>query len=169
MRILLYFVALSCSWCIQNVSAQSLDYPIRPVDFTQVQLKEGFWKSRVTTATKVTIPYAFKKCEETGRIDNFKFAGGLELGKFRGQYGFDDSDVYKILEGASYSLMTDNDPKLRTYVDELVGYVAAAQEADGYLYTAWSLKANEYAEMTCCSYTKEGRYIGSKFSHELYN
>lgn len=147
----------------------SSDYPIRPVDFTQVKLEDGFWKDRVTTATKVTIPYAFKKCEETGRIDNFIFAGGLEEGKFRGKYGFDDSDVYKILEGASYSLMTDNDPELRAYVDKLVSYLAAAQEENGYLYTAWSLKANEYNDFTCCSYEDDGQWVGSQFSHELYN
>ncbi|MEM7374775.1 MAG: beta-L-arabinofuranosidase domain-containing protein [Bacteroidota bacterium] len=158
--------------CIQTGLAQTLssDYPIRPVDFTQVQLKDGFWKNRVTTATKVTIPYAFKKCEETGRVNNFRFAGGLDVGEFKGQYGFDDSDVYKILEGASYSLMTEKDPEMRAYVDKLVSYLAAAQEADGYLYTAWSLKANEYAEMTCCSYSKDGhQWTGSQFSHELYN
>ncbi|MDH3242987.1 MAG: glycoside hydrolase family 127 protein [Saprospiraceae bacterium] len=153
----------------QSLYGQSKDYPIHPVDFTQVQLKDGFWKDRVATASKVTIPYAFKKCEETGRIDNFRFAGGLALGKFQGRYGFDDSDVFKILEGAAYSLMTDPDPELRAYVDTVVSYIRAAQEADGYLYTAWSLKANDYADLACCSYAEEGRYIASKFSHELYN
>lgn len=156
----------------RHAEAQSLssDYPIRPVEFTKVQLRDGFWKKRVSTATQVTIPYAFKKCEETGRINNFRFAGGLAVGQFNGQYGFDDSDVYKILEGASYSLMTEDNPEMRAYVDKLVSYLAAAQEADGYLYTAWSLKANDYAEMTCCSYSKDGhQWTGSQFSHELYN
>ena len=154
-----------------QINAQPLgsDYPIRPVDFTQVKLNDGFWKSRVTTATKVTIPYAFEKCEETGRINNFIYAGGLKKGKFQGDYGFDDSDVYKILEGASYSLMTESDSKLRAYVDQLVSYIGAAQEDDGYLYTAWTLKANDHVEMRCCSYDDAGRYVGSKFSHELYN
>ncbi len=148
---------------------QRTDYPIQPVDFIAVKFTEGFWKDRLETVKNVTIPYAFEKCEETGRINNFIYAGGLKEGKFKGQFGFDDSDVYKILEGASYSLMLEDDPELRAYVDTLVSYVAAAQEDDGYLYTAWTLKANDYANMTCCSYDAAGKFVGSRMSHELYN
>src|SRR5690606_20889659 len=129
----------------------------------------GFWKDRLETVSKVTIPYAFKKCEETGRINNFIYAGGLKEGKFQGDFGFDDSDVYKILEGASYSLMLEDDPELRAYVDTLVYYIGAAQEDDGYLYTAWTLKANDYNDFTCCSYDPAGQFVGSRMSHELYN
>ncbi len=145
------------------------DYPIRPIDFTHVRLHEGFWKQRVEVATNVTIPFAFRKCEETGRIDNFIFAGGLKEGKFRGSYGFDDSDVYKIMEGASYSLMLNSDPEMESYLDTLVYYISEAQEDDGYIYTAWSLKANEYNDFKCCSYSDEGRFLALESSHELYN
>lgn len=145
------------------------DYPIRPVEFTNVKITDGFWKSRMDTASKVTIPYSFAKCEETGRIDNFIFAGGIEQGQFRGRFGFDDSDVYKIMEGAAYSLMNQYDQNLRSYLDTLISYVSAAQEDDGYLYTAWTLKANDYADLACCSYSEEGRYVNSRWSHELYN
>ena len=150
--------------------AQS-DYPIVPVGFQDVKLQDGFWKSRVETATQVTIPYAFQKCEETGRIDNFKKAGGLIKGGFVGGFGFDDSDVYKIMEGASYSLMTTRDPKMKAYLDTLISYMAAAQEADGYLYTAWSLKANENKnnKIICCTYVDKGRFYNLNQSHELYN
>lgn len=156
-----------CFW--GNAQSLTSDYPIQPVDFTKVQLKDGFWKNRVETATKVTIPYAFKKCEETGRVDNFIFAGGLKEGKFQGKYGFNDSDLFKIMEGAAFSLQTGKDPKMRAYLDKLVSYLAAAQQEDGYLYTAWTLKANDYADMTCCSYHEDGQFVGSQFSHELYN
>ena len=117
-----------------------------------------------------TIPFAFGKCEETGRIDNFIFAAGIREGKFRGRYGFDDSDVYKIIEGASYSLMLNHDPGMEAYLDTLVAYIAGAQEEDGYLYTPWTLKANEYNEFACCSYHEEGQWIGTTgASHEFYN
>jgi DUF1680 family protein len=145
------------------------DYPIRPVEFTKVNITNGFWKSRIDTAAKITIPYSFRKCEETGRIDNFVFAGGIREGKFRGKFGFDDSDVYKIMEGASYSLMNEYDPDLKLYLDTLISYISAAQEDDGYLYTAWTLKANDYADMACCSYSEEGKFVNSRWSHELYN
>jgi DUF1680 family protein len=114
------------------LSAQ--DYPIRPVDFTQVHFQSRFWSPRLDTNRKVTIPFAFQKCEETGRIDNFAIAGGLKEGKFKG-IAYDDSDVFKVMEGAAYSLAVQPDAKLDKYLDELIAKVAAAQEPDGYLYT----------------------------------
>ncbi len=150
--------------------AQVNDYPIQPISFTNVNVTGGFWRPRLESIATVTIPYAFKKCEETGRVNNFIYAAGIKEGKFQGDFGFDDSDVYKILEGASYSLMTQENPALRAYIDTLVSYIAGAQEEDGYLYTPWTLKANDYAEMTCCSYDESGeRFINGRWSHELYN
>jgi DUF1680 family protein len=155
--------------CTPGREKQVRDYPIVPVDFTHVQLNEGFWKDRVETAIDVTIPFSFRKCEETGRINNFIYAGGIKEGKFEGDYGFNDSDVYKIMEGAAYALMLEKDPALEAYLDSLVYYVAAAQEDDGYLYTAWTLNANEYNDFKCCSYSDEGRFVALDGSHELYN
>ncbi len=157
--------------CSSDTDRLQDDYPIAPVDFTQVKLMDGFWKDWVSTAVEQTIPFAFQKCEETGRIDNFIFAGGLKEGKYKGRYGFNDSDLYKIMEGAAYSLMLEDDPELDAYLDTLIGYVAAAQEQDGYLYTAWTLKANDYNDFACCTYHEDGRWIGTtlKGSHELYN
>jgi DUF1680 family protein len=83
----------------------------------------------------VTVPYAFRKCEETGRIDNFAVAGGLKEGRFRGAYPFDDSDVFKIMEGASFLLAVQKDEKLDAYLDSLIFLIGKAQEPDGYLYT----------------------------------
>ncbi|MDF1574852.1 MAG: glycoside hydrolase family 127 protein [Bacteroidales bacterium] len=158
------------SGCKPSPAEKSRDYPISPVDFTRVKLQEGFWKKWVETVQKTTIPFAFQKCEETGRIDNFIFAGGLREGKFRGKYGFNDSDLYKIMEGAAYALMIEEDPELAAYLDSLVYYVSGAQEEDGYLYTAWTLKANEYNEFYCCTYSDQGRWLEtSNSSHEFYN
>jgi DUF1680 family protein len=171
-----YFTALFlcavlvCQNCDMKVSEAARDYPITPVDFTHVKLQDGFWKEWVSTAIQKTIPFSFQKCEETGRIDNFIFAGGIREGKFRGKFGFDDSDLYKIMEGASYSLMLGEDPDMEDYLDSLVFYISEAQEEDGYLYTAWTLRANEYNDFTCCSYHEDGQWIGtSDLSHEFYN
>lgn len=151
--------------------AQSLveDYPITPVDFTKVHITGGFWKSRLDTVSHRTIPYAFAKCEETGRINNFIYAGKIKDGKFQGRFGFDDSDVYKIMEGAAYALMNEPNPALRAYLDKVISYIAAAQESDGYLYTAWTLKANDYNNFSCCTYDPKGQFLGTHSSHELYN
>ncbi len=116
-------------------ATSSKDYPVRPIPFTNVRVNDEFWAPRIETNRKVTIPYAFRKCEETGRIDNFAIAGGLMKGKVKG-YFFNDSDVYKVIEGAAYGLSVLPDPELEKYVDEVIAKIAAAQENDGYLYTA---------------------------------
>ncbi|MBA7690830.1 hypothetical protein ES703_99362 [subsurface metagenome] len=75
------------------------NYPVQPVSFTDVKVTDDFWAPRIETNRKVSIPYAFGKCAETGRIDNFAIAGGLMKGEHRANYPFDDTDPYKILEG----------------------------------------------------------------------
>lgn len=111
------------------------DYFITPVPFTDVTVADAFWTPRLETNRQVTIPYAFEKCEETHRIDNFAVAAGVKSGVHRG-YRFNDSDVYKIIEGAAYALRLHPDTKLETYVDSVIGLIAGAQEKDGYLFTA---------------------------------
>ena len=116
------------------------DYPFRPVPFTAVHLDDVFWAPRLETNRAVTIPYAFGKCEESGRMDNFARAGAVLRGenianrKLPG-FPFDDTDPYKVLEGASYALAVQPDPKMAAYLNHLIGLFAAAQEPDGYLYT----------------------------------
>jgi len=139
------------------------DYPIRPVAFTQVHIRDGFWAPRLEINRRVTIPYTFQKSEETGRIRNFAVAGGLEEGAFEGIY-FNDSDVFKIIEGASYSLQVHPDPQLKAYLDTLITKIAAAQEEDGYLYTNRTIDPSRAADSGGVQrWTNLGVY------HELYN
>jgi DUF1680 family protein len=138
------------------------DYPVQPVPFTAVQIADEFWSPRMETNRKVTIPYAFKMCEDTGRIDNFAIAGRLKQGKFRGIY-FNDSDVYKVIEGAAYSLAIHPAPELDKYLDDLIVKIAAAQEKDGYLYTARTLMGPDYTPPG----GKE-RWSDMAGGHELY-
>lgn len=161
------FVLSLLSVCCGHAS----DYPVQPVPFTAVDVADGFWRDRLETNRLVTIWYAFKKCEETGRIDNFAKAAKLMPGSFRGT-PFDDSDVYKLIEGASYCLATAPDPKLDAYLDALIAKIAAAQEPDGYLYTARTINpdnppgiASPKRWLNDCGGLK-GIYGDS---HELYN
>ncbi len=140
------------------------DYPMKPVPFTEVSFSDVFWSPRLETNRTVTVPFAFKQCEETGRIANFEIAGGLKQGSFRSRYSFDDSDVFKIIEGASYSLAQHPDPELDKYLDELIAKIAAAQEDDGYLFTARTIDPQSPMEMA----GKE-RWSNLQWSHELYN
>jgi len=139
------------------------DYPIQPVSFTQVRIQDGFWLPRMEINRKVTIPFAFKKSEETGRIDNFAKAGGLLPGDFQGRR-YDDSDVFKIMEGAAYSLSLHRDPELERYMDDLIAKIAAAQEDDGYLYTTRTIDPDNPAPGA-----GDSRWSNLGSSHELYN
>ena len=102
-----------------------------------VRQGDGFlWGQRLKASREVTIPLAFSKCEESGRYENFvKAAHPSENYKVEG-LPFDDTDVYKTIEGASYLLQTYPDKKLKSYIDSVLTIVAAAQEPDGYLYTS---------------------------------
>jgi len=126
---------------ILAAAAQQRDYPVKPVPFTDVHLNDTFWAPRIEINRTVTIPFAFHKEEETGTIGNFVRAAQslrhepLENHHYP-RYPFDDSDVYKVIEGAAYTLSVHPDPKLEAYCDDLIQKIAAAQEPDGYLYTA---------------------------------
>ena len=145
-------------------AATGRDYPYTPVPFTAVHVADSFWSPRFETNRLTTVWYDFKKCEETGRIDNFSKAAGLMPGGFRGT-PFDDSDVYKVIEGAAYILAMQPDPKLDAYLDALIAKIAAAQEPDGYLYTARRLFTPEKMP----GMSGRTRWSNLEASHELYN
>jgi DUF1680 family protein len=140
------------------------DYPVQPVPFTQVRFEDAFWAPRLETNRTVTIPHVFRMSTETGRIDNFALAGGLIEGQQCGEYPFDDTDVYKAIEGASYSLMLQRDTALEAYLDSVIGLIAAAQEPDGYLYSARTNKAERLR-----SWFGDARWENLESSHELYD
>ena len=160
----LLFSALMMTECQQNAKSEP-DYPIRPVPFTEVKVTDNFWSKRLLTNHLVTIPIAFRKAAETGRIDNFRIAGGIKEGSFCSLYPFDDSDVYKNIEAACYSIQLYPDRRMELYLDTLIGYIAAAQEKDGYLYTNRTIDPLHTHEMAG---TERWEKVESG-SHELYN
>ncbi len=141
------------------------EYPIQPISFIKVQITDKFWASRIETNRKVTIPLAFKKCEETGRINNFSKAAGLIDDDIVPFFPFDDSDVYKIIEGAAYSLNIRPDSELEKYIDGIIEKIAAAQEEDGYLYTTRTINPKNPHDLAG---KKRWEWVSLK-SHELYN
>ncbi len=157
---------------IPSAQAQSdkSGYPITPVPFTSVKVTPGtFWGQRLQASRDVTIPLAFSKCESEGRYMNFVHAAEhlkdpSKVFKVSG-YSFDDTDVYKTLEGASYLMQTYPDKKLDAYCDSVIAIVASAQEPDGYLYTSRTQNPehpHEWAGPTRWSKVED-------LSHEFYN
>ena len=137
--------------------------PIIEVPFAEVHLTDNFWSPRIEVNRTVSIPSAFKQCEINGRFDNFALAGGLIKGEHKGDFPFDDTDPYKIIEGASYSLAVKYDPKLDAYLDSVITLIDAAQEPDGYLTTCVT---NKCTRLTGWWGTQRWEKINS---HELYN
>ena len=142
---------------IRNPQSLERDYNVKPVPFNQVQVQDGFWTPRLEINRTVTIPYCFEKCEETDRISNFEKAAGLKQGKHEGIY-FNDSDVYKVMEGAAYSLQVHPEAMMRLYLDKLIAIMAGAQWEDGYLYTFYSVPQRQ----------PEKRWTNEKDMHEQY-
>lgn len=154
-------------------------YPYTQVPFTSVKMAQNsFWGARLKAAREVTVPLAFSKCESEHRYKNFDMAAytlkhpghaGLQtpewdVAKFMG-FSFDDTDVYKTIEGASYILQTYPDKKLKAYIDSVLNVVGAAQEPDGYLYTARTINPEHpHAWSGKKRWEKE-----EDLSHELYN
>ena len=163
-------VLLGLGFCLTSYSAYSQqipakDYPIQPVNFTKVKVTDHFWAPRIALNQKVTIPIALDQCYKTGRVENFKIAAKITKGKFQSEFPFDDSDVYKIIEGASYSLQTNPDARLEKRIDSLIYYISKAQEPDGYLYTNRTIDSLHMHKWV-------GRKRWEKdpeLSHELYN
>lgn len=157
-------VLLSGSLAAQKEALHS-GYPIDPVPFTSVKVTDSFWGQRLKASREVTIPLAFSKCEETGRYENFVKAAHPSDEYKVGGFSFDDTDVYKTIEGASYLLQTYPDKKLEKYIDSVLVIVAGAQEPDGYLYTARTMNPkhpHEWAGPERWSKVEE-------LSHEFYN
>jgi DUF1680 family protein len=148
-----------------NASAQQKDYPIQPVSFTKVHVHDNFWQPKMEVNANVTIPYVIAQCKANGRMDNFLRASKKLSGDKMSEFPFDDTDVYKAIEGASYSIQNKKNPELEAYIDTLISIIEAAQEPDGYLFTFRTVNAK-----------KPHEWIGSKrwekeeiLSHELYN
>ena len=146
-----------------------MQYQFTPIPFTAVQIDDPFWSPRIETNRTVTVPYDFQKCEETDRISNFDKASGRLQGDHVGIF-FNDSDVYKVIEGAAYALNLHPDPTLEQYVDEVIDKIAAAQEPDGYLYTARTIaERNGMPEKLRADHEGLTRWSNLRVNHEFYN
>jgi len=128
---------------------------LQAVPITQVQFTDEFWSPRIEINRTSTLPQCFHQCEETGRIKNFEVAGRLAEGKFEGIY-FNDSDVYKVVEGVAHILATQPDEQIEDYLDQLISKFAAAQQDDGYLNTYYTLVEPDH------------RWSNLPVMHELY-
>jgi DUF1680 family protein len=139
-------------------------YPIQAVPLARVQVTGGFWQAKLETNRTVTIPHILQENEQTGRVDNFRKAAGQMPGDYQGRR-FNDTDIYKIIEAASYTLVSHADPALAKQLDDLIALIAKAQQPDGYLFPARTVNPDKPAAGIG---TERWQYENTG-SHELYN
>ena len=154
---------------LQSCSRQQKykDYPVSMVDIKNVELTDSFWLPKIKTVQNTTIKYGFEKCVNEGRLDNFLIAGKKKKGKVNGKMPFDDTDVYKIIEGASYSLISAPNKALEDYLDSIIAVIKTGQEPDGYI-TTWFTIDPDNPPAPWVNKTGK-RWTGVVSSHELYN
>jgi hypothetical protein len=140
------------------------DYALRAVPLAQVRLTGGFWQARMEANRTVTIPHILQQNETTGRVDNLRKGAGQMPGEYQGRR-FNDTDVYKIIEAASYSLVSHADPELAKSLDTLIALIAGSQQPDGYLFPARTINP---AKPAAGVGTERWQYENTG-SHELYN
>lgn len=143
-HLLLTLSALVVCGC-QSVRENVQEVPfkmIEQVDFSHVKINDNFWSPRLKSHVTTTLPVCIDQIEnQTGRIRNFENAA-KGSGEHSGIF-FDDSDVYKALEGMAYSLINNPDPALEKKADEWIDKFAAAQQPDGYINTFYTLTGME--------------------------
>ena len=166
--LLLFFAALAAQ--------AASDYPVKPVPFTDVRITGGLFQERQATNVAVTMPFALGQCESSKRLLNFDLAAETMRRRAAGetnfqnqpptQYPFDDSDVYKAIEGAAFCLSIKPDPAVTAQIEGYIKRIAAAQEADGYLYSWRTMHPDSPAH----EWIAPQRWLKDpQLSHELYN
>lgn len=143
-------------------------YDIQPIDIQNIKITDHFWLPIIERVQQKTIEFALKKCKEEGRFDNFLIAGGIMKGEVRGVMPFDDTDVYKIIEGASNTLISSPNPNLEALLDSLIAMIQIGQEKDGYL-TTWRTINPAKPPATWVKVIEGKRWESLEASHELYN
>ncbi|HPO16425.1 MAG TPA: glycoside hydrolase family 127 protein [Candidatus Hydrogenedentes bacterium] len=119
--------------------AQKATHPLNTVPFTDVKVLGGFWEPWITLTREKILPHNLAYCESEGKIDNFRIAAGKKEGAFRGA-PWEDSDVYKVIEGAAYCLMHQRDENIERQIDEIIELISGSQQPDGYIDTYFTLK-----------------------------
>ncbi len=137
------FLLILCSIIVCSCCQEESFLKNTPVKFSNVQLTDDFWEPRLADLSEKTVPFCIDQCiKQTDRLDKFAMAGGLMEGTPQGRY-YDDSDLYKTIEGASYSLKIKPDPVLESQLDSIIQIIGAAQEPNGYLMTWITLSDTE--------------------------
>jgi len=165
--IIIYLLLITATWRCSEKRSHYADYPIAAIDIKNVEINDNFWLPKIKVIQDNTIQYAFQKCAEEGRMENFLIAGGRKKGLVRGKMPFDDTDLYKIIEGVSLSLISHPNPVLEAYLDSVIAIIKIGQEPDGYLTTWFTI--DRLHPPAWWAHPSPNRWEYEESNHELYN
>ena len=155
------FAIFWISACCCPLLSSGQGYVVQPVPFTSVKINDVFWTPRLESHVNTTLPVCIAQMRDsTSRISNFEKAAGLKSGKFEGTF-FDDSDVYKAMEGMAYSLQNRPDPEIEAIMDHWSDLIEKAQQPDGYINTFFTLERDK-------DYWEENGRWSDIGRHEMY-
>lgn len=153
-----------CLIALAAVSCTAAKEEIRQVPFNEVSITGGFWQQRMETELRTTVPFSLDHCDTA--IERFEQCIAYLEGKSEvlpQPHRFISSDMYKVMEGAAYSLMLERNPEVEAKLDYMASLIAKAQRPDGYLYISHicgNPNPDEMGDMP---------YSWVVHSHELYN
>lgn len=154
--LLLTLAVVTLGGGLRTAMAQAGPYPERRfVPATRVRVQDEFWRPRLDAQRHRTLPHCLAVLEEKSWLANYRRAAGLSEGAFEGKF-YRDSDVYKVIEGAAYTLSLFPNRRLEEQVDAIIDHIAAAQQSDGYLNTYYTLVE------------PDNRWTNLAVMHELY-
>jgi len=154
--------------CISNTGARNAspekDYPLKPVPFNHVSLEDRFWLPRLKVQAQTTVPHALGETEPA--VERLRMCAAFLKDSNAPKpkpHRFISSDLFKVMEGASYTLMIKPNPELEKQMDEIIDIIASAQQDNGYLYVSHTCGNPNPRAMG------ETPYSWVVHSHELYN
>ncbi|MCK9560785.1 MAG: glycoside hydrolase family 127 protein [Candidatus Marinimicrobia bacterium] len=165
--IIVYLLLIIAVWRCAEKQSRYADYPISAIDIRNVEINDDFWSPKIKVIQATTIQYAFQKCAEEGRMENFLIAGGQKTGPVKGKMPFDDTDLYKIIEGASLSMVSHPNSALDAYLDSIIETIKIGQEPDGYLTTWFTI--DRLHPPAWWAHPSPNRWDHEESNHELYN
>ena len=129
---------------------------LRPLGPDEITLTGGFWKDKVDLNASAIIGHCEEWMERIGWTGNFDRAADGTVAENHAGIEFVDSEIYKLHEAMAWEIGRSPSSGLEARYDQLVARVAAAQDDDGYLHTAFGREG------------QRARYSDLEWGHELY-